>query len=164
LNNPITLLIADDSQTCRRAIRRAIEYSSDQILVVGEAANGEEALELTSRLHPDVILLDVEMPRLNGIQAASLINRLCPASKIIMFSVYDSKELVLGALKGGAQGYLVKGGSSAAEIIQAIQAVAHDQAILSPLMLGWVLDKLAGSTNGKQPKTCGQDQKDEHVA
>ena len=148
MNKPITLLIVDDSQTCRRAIHTAVA-DSDQVIVVGEAADGEEALELTGQLHPDVILLDVEMPQMNGIQAANLVSHLYPASKIIMFSVYDSKELVLDALRSGAQGYLVKGGSTTAEIIGAIQAVAHNQAILSPLMLGWVLDELAGSTHGK---------------
>ncbi|NJN96379.1 MAG: response regulator transcription factor [Anaerolineales bacterium] len=147
MNKPITLLIVDDSQDSRQAIRAAIAYS-DQIIVVGEATNGEEALELTGRLQPDVILLDVMMPRLNGIQTAVSISKLYPAIKIIMLSAYDSKELILDAVRSGAQGYLIKG-SPSTEIIQAIRAVARGQAILSPLMLGWVLDELTSSANGK---------------
>lgn len=147
MNKPITLLIVDDSQDSRQAIRAAIAYS-DQIIVVGEATDGEEALELTGRLQPDVILLDVMMPRLNGIQTAISISKLYPVIKIIMFSAYDSKELILDAVRSGAQGYLIKG-SPSTEIIQAIRAVARGQAILSPLMLGWVLDELTSSANGK---------------
>ena len=150
MKKPITLLIADDNQTFRQTIRIAAGESG-QILVVGEATNGEEALELTHQLHPNVILLNMEIPRLNGIQAVSLINHLCPGCKIITCSVYDSKEVVLAAIRGGAEGYLVKGSRTAAEIVQAIQAVAHGLVILSPLMLGWVLDELTGSTSGSPP-------------
>ncbi len=147
MNKPITLLIADDDQTFRQSIQHAVR-ESDQILVVGEAVNGDQALELTGQLHPNVILLNMEIPRLNGILAVRLINQLCPGCKIITFSQYASKEVVLDAIRSGAEGYLVKDSRTATEIVQVIQAVANGLVILNPLMLGWVLDELTGSNNG----------------
>lgn len=139
MNKPITLLIMSDRQVYRRQIQNAVE-NSGQIVIVGEGAT----LQQTARLPPDVILLADDFSAPGGNQVIPLIKQRYPASKIIVFGVGYSQEAVLVALKDGAQGYLVKGSSTNTEIVEAIQAVARGQAILSPQMLGWVLDTLNG--------------------
>lgn len=149
MDQPLKILVVDDSRSFRRALR-IILNNSDQVMIVGEATNGEEALTLTGSLQPDVILLDMDMPRMNGLQATIKINQLYPAVKIIMLSGHSGKDKVLDALRKGAQGYLVKGIAGAEEILQAIQLVVKGQAVLSPHMAGWLLDEMTITHNSER--------------
>jgi DNA-binding NarL/FixJ family response regulator len=104
------ILLADDHQLIRKGLRAIIEGNKDW-LVCGEAENGQEAIERTLELQPDLIILDVTMPVLNGLQAARQIRELAPATKILILSMHDSPQLANEAVRVGADGYLTKTGA-----------------------------------------------------
>src|SRR5664279_12496 len=124
------VLIADDHPLIRSGLRALLARESD-FEVVGEAADGYQALELVEQLKPDVLMLDVSMPRLNGIDVAQKISEKFPSIRIIVVSIHSDEGYVLRALKAGAKGYLLKA-SSEGEILNAVRAVAAGQAYLSP--------------------------------
>ncbi len=117
----IKLLIADDHTFVREGLRSLLENSND-VCVIGEAKNGLEAVTLTKKLRPDIILMDVSMPELSGIEASKQILKKIPATKIIMLSMHESGDYISQSLKVGAMGYLIKTASSA-EILEAIRTV-----------------------------------------
>ena len=104
---PISVLIVDNHKSTRRTLRKFFDLDGD-IKVVGEACNGQEGVELAEELQPEIILMDVKMPLMNGIEAARIIKERCLNSKIIMFSAYDDEGLVDTAIQSGAVGYLSK--------------------------------------------------------
>jgi DNA-binding NarL/FixJ family response regulator len=103
----ITVLLADDSQFVRRDIREMLEREND-LKVVGEARNGREAVAMVKKLHPALVLMDVAMPLLNGLQATRQILKAVPATKVLMLSVHEDEVYVEEAAKSGAMGYLIK--------------------------------------------------------
>ena len=103
----ITVLLADDSADVRRDIREMLELEDD-LEVVGEASNGREAVAMVKKLHPAIVLMDVAMPLLNGLQAARQLLKAVPATKVLMLSVHDDEVYVEEAAKSGAMGYLIK--------------------------------------------------------
>jgi DNA-binding NarL/FixJ family response regulator len=124
------VLIADDHPLIRSGLRALLARESD-FEVVGEAADGYQALELVEQLKPDVVMLDVSMPRLNGIDVAQKISEKTPSTRIIIVSIHSDEGYVLRALKAGAKGYLLKA-SPEGDILNAVRAVAAGQAYLSP--------------------------------
>jgi DNA-binding NarL/FixJ family response regulator len=104
---PITVLLADDSAAVRRDIREVLEHEAD-LKVVGEAGNGREAVALVKKLHPALVLMDVAMPLLNGLQATRQILKAFPATKVLMLSVHDDAVYIEESSKSGAMGYLIK--------------------------------------------------------
>jgi DNA-binding NarL/FixJ family response regulator len=104
---PISVLIVDNHKSTRRTLSKLFELDGD-IEVVGEAVDGREAVALAEKLEPEIILMDVKMPRMNGVEATRAIKKLCLNSKIIMFSAYDDDGLVAAAIESGAVGYLSK--------------------------------------------------------
>lgn len=124
------VLIADDHPLIRSGLR-ALLAREPAFDVVGEAADGYQALELVERLAPDVAMLDVSMPRLNGIDVARQISEKWPSTRIIIVSIHSDEGYVLRALKAGAKGYLLKA-SPEDEILNAVRAVAAGQAYFSP--------------------------------
>jgi DNA-binding NarL/FixJ family response regulator len=125
-------LIADDHPLIRSGLR-ALLGREKEFEVVGEAADGYQALELVEQLKPDVVMLDVSMPRLNGIDVAKKISATTPSTRIIIVSIHSDESYVLRALKAGAKGYLLKA-SPEGDILNAVRAVAAGQAYLSPEM------------------------------
>jgi DNA-binding NarL/FixJ family response regulator len=125
-------LIADDHPLIRSGLR-ALLGREKEFEVVGEAADGYQALELVEQLKPDVVMLDVSMPRLNGIDVAKKISETTPSTRIIIVSIHSDESYVLRALKAGAKGYLLKA-SPEGDILNAVRAVAAGQAYLSPEM------------------------------
>ena len=108
--NPMArILLADDHDLIRKGLRAIIEGNKDW-LICGEATNGQEAIERTIELQPDLIILDVTMPVLNGLQAARQIRKLAPRTKILILSMHDSHQLSNEAIRLGADGYLIKTG------------------------------------------------------
>jgi len=126
----IRLVLAEDHALMRRGLRLILE-GQENLEVVGEAADGREAVELVVALQPDVAILDVGMPNLNGIEAARHISTSHPAVAILMLSVNAEEEDVWRAIKAGARGYLSKE-SDESELIQAIRSVSQGQAYFSP--------------------------------
>lgn len=103
----ITILLADDNRIVRREFRRILELEDD-LEVVGEANNGREAVAMVKKLRPELVLMDVAMPLLNGLQATCQILKAVPATKVLVFSAHSDEAYVMEAIKSGAMGYLIK--------------------------------------------------------
>jgi DNA-binding NarL/FixJ family response regulator len=126
----IRVIVADDHHLVRQGIRSLLE-KADDIEVVGEAAHGQEAVELVERLAPDVLVMDIAMPRLSGTQAAGRVRALGAATQVVMLSMYSDETLVRQALRNGARGYLLKR-SVTEELLLAIRAASRGEIYLSP--------------------------------
>ncbi|MFI9591406.1 response regulator [Nonomuraea sp. NPDC052265] len=137
----IRLLIADDEALLRMAFRMVLEAEPD-LHVAGEAADGEQAARLTRQLRPDVVLMDVRMPGLDGIEATRQIARDCPASRVLILTTFDLDEYAFAGLKAGAAGFLPKN-TPPADLLTAIRNVAAGEAVLSPRVTRRLLEKFA---------------------
>jgi DNA-binding NarL/FixJ family response regulator len=126
----IRVLLADDHDLVRAGFRSLLERL-EGIEVVAEAGDGREALDLIARHHPDVVLMDIKMPGLNGIEAMSRALRETPGTRVVMLSMYANEEYVVQSLRAGAIGYLLKDAATA-ELELAVRAAARDEAYLSP--------------------------------
>jgi len=135
----IRVLIADDQALFRRGLY-VVLGTEDKIKVVAEAENGEEAIAKSEELAPDVVLMDVRMPRVNGIEAARRIRETSPSTKILMLTVSDEEDDLYEAIKAGANGYLLKE-ISVEEVAEAIRAVAQGQSLISPSMASKLLNE-----------------------
>lgn len=122
-SRPVRVLLADDHELVRDGIRARLQ-KVPELEVVGEATNGRTALDLAAELHPDVLLMDVSMPVMNGLEAAAMIRKSLPRVAVLMLSIYDNPEYVRGVVQAGARGYILKD-ISAAEMITAITSVAN---------------------------------------
>lgn len=142
---PIRVLIADDHGLVRAGIRALLEKQS-KMEVVDEARNGREALALATRHRPDVVLMDISMPELNGLEVVRQLARDIPQVRCIILSMHADEEHVWQALKAGAAGYLVKGGSLA-ELELAITSVAQGETYLSPGVSGPVIKEYVRRTS-----------------
>lgn len=127
----VRVLFVDDHRILREGVRFSLEKLSD-IEVVAEAENGYQALKFAEELEPDVVLMDVLMPDMNGIEATRRIVVQSPGSRVLIFSGHPDMQLILGALKAGAKGFVMKSCCSIRELIRAIQAVADNETYLSP--------------------------------
>ena len=130
MTTPIRLLLAEDHALVRAGIRSLLASVSD-IEVVGEAGDGREALAILERTHADVVILDITMPGMNGLEAASRIAERWPATRVIILSMHSNEEYVARALRAGAAGYLLKDAGTS-ELEAAIRAVVEGQSFLSP--------------------------------
>jgi DNA-binding NarL/FixJ family response regulator len=138
VNTPIGVLVADD-QPLARAGFRSILSAAPGIAVLGEAADGEEAVEQALRLRPDVVLMDIQMPKLDGIEAT----RRLPGQKVIVLTTFGLDDYIVDALRAGAAGFLLKD-APVEELIGAVRAVAGGDAQLSPAVTRRLLDRVAG--------------------
>ncbi|UCH86157.1 MAG: response regulator transcription factor [Dehalococcoidia bacterium] len=133
----ITVVLADDHPVLREGMRNLLEQQRD-ITVVGEAGNGHEAVAAVRALQPDIVLMDVVMPRLNGIEATKQIKKTNPTTAVLILSAYDDDRYVLGLLDAGAAGYLLKN-ATGQEVIQAIRSVHAGEAVLHPAVAARLL-------------------------
>ncbi|TDB83718.1 response regulator transcription factor [Actinomadura sp. 7K534] len=138
----IRALLADDEAMIRAGVR-AILAADPGIEVVAEAADGREAVEQTLRHRPDVALLDIRMPRLDGLGAAAELRRAAPGTGVIMLTTFGEDEYIARALSGGASGFLLKSGDPL-ELIAGVRAVAGGAAYLSPRVAHRVITELGG--------------------
>ncbi len=135
----IRVLLADDHLITREGICRLLEDESD-LKVIGEAADGEEAVRMVTEAQPDVVIMDVAMPKLNGIEATRQIKLIRPATAVLILSAYDDDEYVFGLLEAGAAGYLLKT-ASGDELVHAIRAVYKGEPVLDPVIARKVMDR-----------------------
>ena len=142
----IRVAIADDQALVREGFRMILD-ARDDIEVVGEASDGALAVELVERVEPDVVLMDVRMPGLDGLEATQRIAASGSASKIIILTTYDLDEYVYTALRAGASGFLLKD-VRPQELADAVRVVARGDALLAPTVTRRLLDRLAGSLPG----------------
>jgi DNA-binding NarL/FixJ family response regulator len=147
-SEPIGVLVADDHTIVRRGLVSLLTLA-DGIEVVGEAADGRLAVDLALKLDPDVVLMDVSMPGLNGLEATRQLKKESPQIKVLILSAYDNEEYVLQVMRSGANGYILKN-SSAEDLYAAIRAVHRGQAFFSPSVSQILLDsfKEAGGHGG----------------
>ena len=133
----IRVIVTDDHHLVRQGIRALLE-KADDIEVVGEAADGQEAIDLVKRLAPDVLVMDIAMPRLDGNQATGRVRALGVATRVVILSMYSDETLVRQALRSGARGYLLKR-SVAEELLLAVRAASRGEIYLSPTISGSIL-------------------------
>ena len=142
----IRILLADDHAIVREGTRRVLE-AEDDMEVVAEAGDGEEAVKQATRLKPDVAIIDIAMPRLNGIEATKQIKELVPATAVLILTVFDNDRYVFSLLEAGAAGYLLKN-VRGSELVEAIRSVYNGESVLYPTIASKVLRRFVPSTQG----------------
>jgi DNA-binding NarL/FixJ family response regulator len=148
---PVRVVLADDQRLVRESLSTLLALL-DGIELVGNAADGQEVLELVGRKHPDVVLMDIRMPRLDGIEAIRRLRERDSDARVIALTTFADDESVLGALRAGARGYLTKD-SSSDQIRDAILAVASGEAALDPAVQHHVVAALAADESTDEERT-----------
>ena len=144
--NTIRILLAEDHVVVRQGTRQLLEREQD-LEVIGEAGDGEEAVRLASQLKPDVIIMDVAMPKLSGIEATKRIKALLPLTIVLVLTGYDYDEYIFSLLEAGAAGYLMKD-VSGDQLIDAIRAVYNGEAVLHPVVARKLMDRFKSRATG----------------
>src|SRR6266480_7817253 len=147
----IRVLLVDDHALVREGTRRLLETEND-VEVVAEAANGEEAVEATKRLHPDIAIMDIAMPGMGGIEATRAIKVSCPETAVLVLSAYDDEPYLIALLEAGAAGFLLKN-VHGKELISAIRAVSRGESVLQPLLAEKMMRRLSSRTEPVQRPT-----------
>jgi DNA-binding NarL/FixJ family response regulator len=148
---PLRVLIADDHPTFRDGLRVLLDAAPDLVLV-GEAATGQEAEELAASLQPDVILMDIQMPGMNGIEATRAILHASPHIGVLVVTMFEDDNSVFAAMRAGARGYLLKG-AKYDEILRAVRAVGGGEAIFSPAIAARLIRYFADARPSAPPRT-----------
>src|SRR5665811_495720 len=152
---PIRILLADDTALFRTAIAELVD-GQDGLTVVGEAENGLEAVEKANALKPDLVVMDVEMPVMDGVEATRLIREQLPGVRVVMLTVSEADEHLFDAIRFGAQGYLLKN-LRPAELFDLIRAVMRDEAALSPSIAGRLLGQIRNGAMASQVEDAQPD-------
>jgi DNA-binding NarL/FixJ family response regulator len=145
----ISVLLADDQQLIRTGLRLVLDAETD-VQVVGEAVNGREAVDLARRLSPDIILMDIRMPDMDGIAATAEIVKLNIATRIIMVTTFDPDEYLYEALIAGASGFLLKD-TLGGDLVAAIRTVAGGDSVLSPRVTSQLIEQFSKQNPVKGP-------------
>jgi NarL family two-component system response regulator LiaR len=153
----IKVLLAEDHVITRQGMCRLLEEESD-LAVVGEAGDGEEAVQMVTERQPDVIIMDIAMPKLNGIEATRQTKLLCPSTAVLALSAYDDDEYVFGLLEAGAAGYLLKT-ANGDQLIHAIRAVYKGEPVLDPIVARKVINRFRSPG-----QVMGSERRPEHLS
>ena len=140
----IKVLLAEDHVIVREGTRELIQHEPD-MEVIGEASDGEEAIELADKLRPDVVIMDIAMPKLNGIEATKRIKALRPTTAVLILTAYDNDQYIFALVEAGAAGYLLKN-ERGRELIDAVRAVYAGESVLYPTVARRILDRLISPT------------------
>lgn len=146
---PIRVLLVDDQQLIRLGFRMVLE-AEDDILVIGEASDGREAITQAAVLRPDLVLMDIRMPGLDGIAATEAIVRAHPATRVLVLTTFDLDEYAFGAIRAGASGFLLKD-VQRHEMLSALRAVHRGDAALSPRITRLLLEQVTSSLPSSEP-------------
>jgi DNA-binding NarL/FixJ family response regulator len=157
----IRIVIADDHKVVREGTREILQKEKD-LEVVGEAGDGEEAVELVKRLKPDVVIMDIAMPGVNGIEATKQIKALYPRVAVLILTAYEYDQYVFALLEAGAAGYLLKD-VRGQEVIEAVRAVHAGESVLSPVVARKALDHFVHSEDKKEESPKAQTLTDREV-
>ncbi|MEX1158515.1 MAG: response regulator transcription factor [Thermomicrobiales bacterium] len=149
----IRVLVVDDNFVVRRGLQSSLELDNTMV-VVGEAANGEEAVELARDLVPDVILMDIRMPLRDGIAATEIISDEAPSSKVLMLTWSEDPEHLRSAVLAGAKGYLVHGRFSPERLAEAVRVVHEGGALITPMLAPALLDFVRESAQGQRGRSA----------
>lgn len=150
----ITVLVADDHTIVRRGLVSLLSLG-EGIQVVGEAPDGRTALEMALQMEPDVVLMDISMPVLNGLEATARIKKQAPHIRVLVLSAYDNEEYITQVVRSGANGYLLKN-SSADELYAAIRSVSTGHAFFSPSVSKVIADSYVRGSTGTPATTSRQ--------
>jgi DNA-binding NarL/FixJ family response regulator len=146
--NPITILLADDHDVVRKGMKMLLEDETD-VKVIGEASDGLDAIEKIKVLMPNVVILDLTMPRMNGIEAAKIISEQYPSVKILIFSMHHNREYIVNSVENGANGYLLKD-TGKEELMRAIKVVSDGRKYFPPEISEVIIDELLAKTANSQ--------------
>ena len=141
----IRIVLADDHVILRQGTRQLLEHEPD-MEVVGEASDGAEAVQLVSKLKPDIVIIDVAMPRMNGIEATKKIKEILPGTKILVLTGYDYDEYIFSLLEIGAAGYLLKD-VSGDDLVGAVRAVYQGEPVLHPTVMRKLMNRFKTPTS-----------------
>ncbi|MEE8582561.1 MAG: response regulator transcription factor [Dehalococcoidales bacterium] len=144
----ISILLAEDHVIVREGTRELLQHQPD-MEVVGEASDGEEAVTLAKQLKPDVIVMDIAMPKLNGIEATKQIKKFRPATAVLILTAYDTDQYIMALLEAGAAGYLLKS-VRGNQLIDAIRAVYAGESVLQPSTTRRVIEQLKAKASGEE--------------
>ncbi len=148
--NRIRVLLAEDHTIVRKGLRSLLDDETE-IEVVGEAEDGQQAIELVQRLQPDVVLMDITMPVLSGLEATRQIKKLLPQVKVVVLTVHSTEEYIFQILRAGASGYVVKQ-AAVSELVQAIQTVYRGNPFLSPSISRQVVEEYGRRAEAMEDK------------
>jgi DNA-binding NarL/FixJ family response regulator len=155
----IRILLADDHTILREGIRSLLEEEPD-MQVVGEAEDGQAALKLATLLHPHIAVLDIAMPRMNGLEAARQLKRCCPEVKVLILTMYDNEEYIRTVFAAGAMGYILKDAATR-ELLHAIRTIFRGEMVLSPAVTRLVVEDYLRwgdrSPNGSEPSLSARE-------
>ena len=146
--NLITILLADDHDVVKRGMKMLLE-DEEGIQVIGEASDGLDAIEKVKTLMPNVVILDLTMPKMSGIEAAKIISEEYPEVKILIFSMHQNKEYIIKSVENGANGYLLKD-TSKSELLRAIKVISEGRKYFPPEISEVIIDELLAKTSGTQ--------------
>jgi DNA-binding NarL/FixJ family response regulator len=146
---PFQILLVDDHKIMRDGIKAILEQSTE-FQVMGEAENGTEAVQICNKERPDIVLMDIGLPGLNGIEAMTEILRHAPETRVIILSIYDDEHHVVSAIRSGARAFVVKKASSQ-ELLDALRAVAKGGSYLSPQVSDCLLQRIQSGNLGSKP-------------
>ncbi|MBE7551837.1 MAG: response regulator transcription factor [Anaerolineales bacterium] len=151
MTNPIRILVADDHPVVREGLVAILSTQPD-FEVVGEAGTGPEAVEQALALQPDVLLLDLEMPEMDGVEVLRRLSQANPAVQVIVFTAFDTDERILGAVQAGARGYLLKG-APRKELFDAVRVVRAGGSLLQPVVASKLLWQVSHQSQASQAET-----------
>ena len=149
MSNPTSIIIVDDHEVVRRGIRAYLDILPE-FIVVGEASSGEEAIQLVMELIPDVVLMDLIMPGMNGIDTTRQIKKISPRTQVVVLTSYHEDAHIFPALKAGAISYILKD-MKMDKLVEALQRAVHGEVTLHPRVAARVLQNIRGENNEDQP-------------